>query len=193
VTGPLSGLQQVLGLPQNQGEFLPNVTEIINNVATVVPNPIANGITIFPGGAPLYIDGQLVGAVGISGDGVDQDDLTAFNATAGFRAPTSIEDDELTPHQIVSDLEQVIDDKLDPSLGLGEPIPGDDPTFTFPSIAEDITLGFDDPDVPNYDHIPLNAASPSETIISRILARLNAVGTGGIHIPFQKFPRNPGV
>jgi uncharacterized protein GlcG (DUF336 family) len=193
VTGPLSGLQQILGLPQNQGEFLPNVTEDVGGVATVVPNPIANGITIFPGGAPLYIDGQLVGAVGISGDGVDQDDLTAFNATAGFRPPSSIEDDDLNQQQIVSDLEQVIDDKLDPSLGLGEPVPDGDPTFTFPSIQQDIALGFDDPDVPNYDHIPLNAASPSETIISRILARLNAIGTGGIHLPYQKFPRNPGV
>ncbi|MES2948461.1 MAG: heme-binding protein [Pseudomonadota bacterium] len=48
---------------------------------TGLPN-LANGLQIFPGGFPLYrISGntvQLVGAVGISGDGVDQDDMIAF-------------------------------------------------------------------------------------------------------------------
>lgn len=48
-------------------------------------NPLANGITIFPGGVPLYKDGVLVGGVGISGDGVDQDDIIAFAGSRGFR------------------------------------------------------------------------------------------------------------
>ena len=39
---------------------------------------IPNGITIFPGGFPIYRGSQLVGAVGASGDGVDQDDMIAF-------------------------------------------------------------------------------------------------------------------
>jgi uncharacterized protein GlcG (DUF336 family) len=39
---------------------------------------LANGIQIFPGSAPVYRDRQLVGAVGVSGDGVDQDDMIAF-------------------------------------------------------------------------------------------------------------------
>ena len=43
-------------------------------------NPLQNGITIFPGGAPLYKNGVLVGAVGVSGDGVDQDDITTFGS-----------------------------------------------------------------------------------------------------------------
>lgn len=38
----------------------------------------ANGIQIFPGGVPIYAaDGTLVGAVGVSGDGIDQDDMIA--------------------------------------------------------------------------------------------------------------------
>jgi uncharacterized protein GlcG (DUF336 family) len=37
-----------------------------------------NGIQIFPGSVPIYRGGQLVGAIGISGDGVDQDDMIAF-------------------------------------------------------------------------------------------------------------------
>ena len=39
---------------------------------------IPNGITIFPGGFPIYRGTELVGAVGASGDGVDQDDMIAF-------------------------------------------------------------------------------------------------------------------
>jgi uncharacterized protein GlcG (DUF336 family) len=69
--------------------------------------PIArNGVQIFPGAVPVYRAGTLVGAVGISGDGVDQDDMVAFlgvanaaralgtgfgNATAAMRA------DQLSP------------------------------------------------------------------------------------------------
>ncbi len=36
---------------------------------------INNGIQIFPGAVPIYRDGVVIGAVGISGDGVDQDDM----------------------------------------------------------------------------------------------------------------------
>ncbi len=39
---------------------------------------IANGIQIFPGAVPIYRGEQLVGAIGVSGDGVDQDDMIAF-------------------------------------------------------------------------------------------------------------------
>jgi hypothetical protein len=39
---------------------------------------LANGLQIFPGGVPIYRNGTLVGAIGVSGDGVDQDDLVAF-------------------------------------------------------------------------------------------------------------------
>lgn len=39
---------------------------------------LANGIQIFPGSVPIYRGNQLVGAIGISGDGIDQDDMIAF-------------------------------------------------------------------------------------------------------------------
>ena len=43
---------------------------------------LANGLQIFPGGVPIYrtLGGvaQLIGAIGVSGDGVDQDDMIAF-------------------------------------------------------------------------------------------------------------------
>jgi len=39
---------------------------------------LPNGIQIFPGSVPIYRGEQLVGAIGVSGDGVDQDDMVSF-------------------------------------------------------------------------------------------------------------------
>ncbi len=39
---------------------------------------LANGTQIFPGSVPIYRGAQLVGAIGVSGDGIDQDDMIAF-------------------------------------------------------------------------------------------------------------------
>jgi uncharacterized protein GlcG (DUF336 family) len=44
-------------------------------------NRLQNGIQIFPGGVPIYRGGRLVGAIGVSGDGIDQDDMIAFLGT----------------------------------------------------------------------------------------------------------------
>lgn len=52
-----------------------------------------NGIVFFPGSTPLYIDGKLVGGLGVSGDGVDQDDYAAAGGAAGFAAPVAIRAD----------------------------------------------------------------------------------------------------
>jgi uncharacterized protein GlcG (DUF336 family) len=57
-------------------------------------NPYGNGITIFPGGIPLYKNGILAGAIGISGDGVDQDDYIAFGGSQNFEPPESIRCDQ---------------------------------------------------------------------------------------------------
>ena len=54
---------------------------------------LPNGITIFPGGFPLYRHGVLVGAVGVSGDGIDQDDLVGASAAAAFSPPPGIRAD----------------------------------------------------------------------------------------------------
>jgi uncharacterized protein GlcG (DUF336 family) len=66
-------------------------------------NLLANGIQIFPGSVPIYRGNQLVGAIGISGDGIDQDDMISFLGThnAGVRlggfgnAPVPIRSDQL--------------------------------------------------------------------------------------------------
>jgi len=58
-------------------------------------NANQNGVVFFPGSLPLYVNGQLVGGLGVSGDGVDQDDYDAAGGAAGFQAPTSIRADQI--------------------------------------------------------------------------------------------------
>ncbi len=43
-----------------------------------------NGVVFFPGSTPLYSNGQLIGGFGVSGDGVDQDDVVTFVGAQGF-------------------------------------------------------------------------------------------------------------
>ncbi len=43
-----------------------------------------NGVVFFPGSTPLYKNGNLVGGFGVSGDGVDQDDVVTFLGAQGF-------------------------------------------------------------------------------------------------------------
>ncbi|MFY9574123.1 MAG: heme-binding protein [Blastocatellia bacterium] len=61
---------------------------------TGIPS-LKNGIQIFPGSVPLFKNGKLAGAVGVSGDGVDQDDLVASMGSAGFEAPLNIRTDRV--------------------------------------------------------------------------------------------------
>ncbi len=56
--------------------------------------PRINGIVFFPGSAPLYKDGELVGGLGISGDGVEQDDVVTDLGSRGFQAPVAIQADQ---------------------------------------------------------------------------------------------------
>ncbi|HEY8185143.1 MAG TPA: heme-binding protein [Pyrinomonadaceae bacterium] len=61
---------------------------------TTIPN-LPNGIQIFPGSVPLYKNGVLVGAIGISGDGVDQDDLISAGGGNGFSPAPAIRSDQI--------------------------------------------------------------------------------------------------
>ena len=42
------------------------------------------GLIEFPGGLPLYKNGVLVGGIGVSGDGVDQDEVVAAAGAVGY-------------------------------------------------------------------------------------------------------------
>ncbi len=55
---------------------------------------LPNGITIFPGGIALYKGGVLAGAIGVSGDGVDQDDFVAAAGADLFPPPAGARCDE---------------------------------------------------------------------------------------------------
>jgi uncharacterized protein GlcG (DUF336 family) len=55
-----------------------------------------NGIVFFPGSAPLYsatapgVPRVLIGGFGVSGDGVDQDDVVTLGGTDGYFVPSNI-------------------------------------------------------------------------------------------------------
>ena len=60
------------------------------------PNINKSGIVFFPGSAGLYRNGALVGGLGVSGDGVDQDDFVTSGGTKGFEAPANIRADQIS-------------------------------------------------------------------------------------------------
>ena len=94
-----TGLQSAL-IFQNLGQhvsFLSQATAIDTPVGCTQTPPVAtglnrlnNGLQIFPGGVPIYRNGTLIGALGISGDGIDQDDMISFLGVhnAGVRLGT---------------------------------------------------------------------------------------------------------
>jgi uncharacterized protein GlcG (DUF336 family) len=87
--GPYYGLQE-----QFSGFVRSALPQFVLNPAFTPDPRFRNGITIFPGGFPLYRNGQLIGAIGISGDGVDQDDIVGASGTHDFLAPFSIRADQ---------------------------------------------------------------------------------------------------
>lgn len=58
-------------------------------------NPFQNGVVFFPGSVPLYKNGVLVGGLGVSGDGVEQDDFVSGEGSVGYEAPVTIRADQL--------------------------------------------------------------------------------------------------
>src|SRR5262245_40972817 len=74
----------------------------LNDVATPCrqgsqpPDPNRqSGIVFFPGSMPLYRNGQLVGGLGVSGDGVEQDDLVTAAGATGFAPVEQIRADRI--------------------------------------------------------------------------------------------------
>lgn len=96
----------VLGLVPDVTTNCTGDTGLTGGFTTTAPVAgLANGIQIFPGSAPVYRGRQLVGAVGVSGDGVDQDDMIAFlglqdaaTRLGSFgQAPMDMRADQLVP------------------------------------------------------------------------------------------------
>lgn len=66
--------------------------------STTMPRENQNGVVFFPGSTALYVGRKLSGGFGVSGDGVDQDDVVTSYAAAGsaqgnFNAPTDLRAD----------------------------------------------------------------------------------------------------
>jgi uncharacterized protein GlcG (DUF336 family) len=62
---------------------IPNTTDTAQQCTDVPAAPtgqrrLANGMQIFSGGVPIYRGNVLVGGIGVSGDGIDQDDMISF-------------------------------------------------------------------------------------------------------------------
>jgi uncharacterized protein GlcG (DUF336 family) len=84
---------------------VPRCTDV--GVSPALPaGKLPNGIQIFPGSVPIYRGETLAGGLGISGDGVDQDDMIAFlglhNAGLALdgaiqNAPSSFRIDSIMP------------------------------------------------------------------------------------------------
>ncbi|MEQ1801633.1 MAG: heme-binding protein [Gammaproteobacteria bacterium] len=96
----------VLGAGPDVAQNCTGVSGFDSGFAAVAPIAgLANGLQIFPGGVPVYRGSALVGAVGVSGDGVDQDDMIAFLGVAEAgrllgtlaNAPPVMRADTLTP------------------------------------------------------------------------------------------------
>jgi hypothetical protein len=48
----------------------------------------------FAGSAPLYRNGQLAGGLGVSGDGVEQDDYVTAGGAQGYEPPAAMRADQ---------------------------------------------------------------------------------------------------
>lgn len=101
-----NGLQSAL-IVQNLAAALANInlprcTFLPNHAGG--SNRLANGLQIFPGAVPIYRGSVLVGAIGVSGDGIDQDDMVSFLgvSNAGLRVggiglpAASVRSDQIT-------------------------------------------------------------------------------------------------
>jgi uncharacterized protein GlcG (DUF336 family) len=75
---PASMFKSVLGFDAfHQGRNFHDPSNIVNQ----------NGVVFFPGSSPLYKSKILVGGFGVSGDGVDQDDVVTSAGQYWFQAP----------------------------------------------------------------------------------------------------------
>ena len=72
----LGNLAQHIGYVANGGTDVPQRCTALPVTGGITR--LANGIQIFPGSVPIYRGSQLVGGIGVSGDGIDQDDMISF-------------------------------------------------------------------------------------------------------------------
>ena len=65
----------------------------LQNVCTQgdqLANPNQNGVVFFAGSSPLYRGNEIVGGLGVSGDGIEQDDYVTYFGAGEFLPPMSV-------------------------------------------------------------------------------------------------------
>jgi hypothetical protein len=86
------------------GPFFPLFLKDLANPCTQGSQPknpqagttnLQSGIVFFPGSSGLFRNGVLVGGLGVSGDGVDQDDYVTAGGAAGWEPPSTVQADQL--------------------------------------------------------------------------------------------------
>ena len=85
------------------GPFFTLYTNDVLNPCTQGSQPAGpnqSGIVFFPGSEGLYKNGVLVGGLGVSGDGVEQDDYVTAGGAAGFEPPTNIRADQVIDRSV---------------------------------------------------------------------------------------------
>jgi uncharacterized protein GlcG (DUF336 family) len=92
-SNPLTGLNTGAPLPASAFHSVEGYEAFHPNANFRDPNNPANqnGVVFFPGSSALYGSGSaLIGGLGVSGDGVTEDDTVTFASSAGFAAPTTV-------------------------------------------------------------------------------------------------------
>jgi len=84
----------------NAGPFFPLfMNDVVNPCSQGLQGGLSSGnnsgIVFFPGSTGLYRNGTLIGGLGVSGDGVDQDDYVTSGGAAEFQAPANIRADQI--------------------------------------------------------------------------------------------------
>ena len=87
---------------ERQGPFFDLYVYDTKNACTEGPGPSRggnraylnqSGIVWFAGSAPLYRNGRVIGGLGVSGDGVEQDDYVSLHGSEGFHPPDDLRAD----------------------------------------------------------------------------------------------------
>ncbi len=89
---PTNGLQIGAPLPASAFQSELGFTAFHPDANFHDPNNPLNqsGVVFFPGSSGVYVNGQIVGGFGASGDGVTEDDVTTFAGIQGFGPPPNI-------------------------------------------------------------------------------------------------------
>ena len=96
-TDPNTGLQVGPRLPASAFQSVQGHDAFNPQTNFHDPNNLNNqdGIVFFPGSSGVYAGSALIGGFGVSGDGVDQDDVVTSQGILGFEAPIAERIDEV--------------------------------------------------------------------------------------------------